>query len=241
MGIAYRLDEITINDERTVLVYDLGGTSLDVTVMLVDQGVYEVLGNERVESWPGVRRIDGNVAGWVMKEVAARMGRRGGGGGHGHGHGAQRLGHMAAADLMRLDASLVERVKEETAEKVKMALSEKEAVEIDIGEMLTNLGGMDKNLTMTRRDFENLNHVLVHDTLLAVRRVLAASKVAWNDVDDVLVVGGSGKIPLVREVVESYFRREDRTPKKGDVDPSEAVIVGATVQAMVSEDRDIEV
>ncbi|KAJ4407446.1 hypothetical protein N0V85_004373 [Neurospora sp. IMI 360204] len=226
--MAYGLDRNSDEEERTVLVYDLGGTSLDVTVVTVEDGVFEVLGSERVEGWYGGIKMDGNVAGWVLKEVAARMGR---GGGRGDREG--KVGHMQSEDIMMLDPKLVRKVKEEVAESVKMALSEQEAVEIDVGELLTNWGGMERNLTMTRRDFEDVNHVLVYNTLSAVGRVLLAAKVWWNEVDDVIVVGGSGKIPMVRRVVERYFRGENMTLREGSVDPAEAVIFGAAIQAMV--------
>lgn len=231
-AIAYGLDRDSDGEERTVLVYDLGGTSLDVTVVTVEEGVFEVLGSERVEGWYGGRKMDGNVARWVLKEVAARMGR---GGGRGDRDGKVG-GHMQSEDIMMLDPKLVRKVKKEVAESVKVALSGQEAVEIDVGELLTNLGGMERNLTMTRRDFEDVNHVLVYDTLSAVGRVLLAANVWWNEVDDVIVVGGSGKIPMVRRVVERYFRRENMTLREGNVDPAEAVVFGAAIQAMVSED-----
>lgn len=240
-AIAYRCD-LDADQERTVLVYDLGATSLDVTVLFVEQGVFEVLGSERVERGFGGRKMDVNVAGWVLKEVAARMGRDNHDHGRGRGDGGDwRAGHMGVEDLMMLDPKLVTKVREEVAEKVKSALSELESVEIDIRELVTNLGGMERNLTMTRTEFGNLNHVLVWDTLSVTRRVLAASKVDWNGLDDVIVVGGSGKIPMVRSVLKSYFNREDRTLKEGDVDPAQAVVFGSAVQAMVSEDRNFAI
>ncbi|KAK1781057.1 LOW QUALITY PROTEIN: Hsp70 protein-domain-containing protein [Copromyces sp. CBS 386.78] len=221
-AIAYGLDTESIWDERTVLVYDLGETSLDVTVLSVEQGVFEVLASERVERRFGGRKMDGNVAGWILREVAGRM--------NGGGQGDGRAGHVRVEDIMMLGPQLV---KEEVAEGVKIALLEQEAVEIDVGELLTNLGGLERNLTMTRRDFEDVNHGLVWDTLPVVQRVLTAARVLRDKLDDFIVVGGSGKTPRVRWLVEQYYGTKSKPLGEGNVDPAEAVVFGAAVQAMI--------
>ncbi|KAK3954027.1 Hsp70 protein-domain-containing protein [Pseudoneurospora amorphoporcata] len=223
-AIAYGLDTESIWDERTVLVYDLGETSLDVTVLSVEQGVFEVLASERVEGRFGGRKMDGNVAGWILREVAGRM--------NGGGQGDGRASHVRVEDIMMLGPKLVIKVKEEVAEGVKIALLEQEAVEIDVGELLTNLGGLERNLTMTRRDFEDVNHGLVWDTLPVVQRVLTAARVLRDKLDDFIVVGGSGKTPRVRWSVEQYYCTKSKPLMEGNVDSAEAVVFGAAVQAM---------
>ena len=156
-AMAYGLDGPEDSyEEKTVLVYDCGGNSLTVTLMIVEQGVFEVIASERAE--------------------------------------------------------------------------------IDVGELLTNLGGMDRNMTMTRKDFEVQNHFLVQGTLGILRKVLLAANVTWDKLDDVIVVGGSGKIPMVRRTVERHLARENQTVTDGAVDPAEAMVYGAVVTAMVSED-----
>lgn len=241
-AIGYGVDKINDDVERTVLVYDLGATSLGVTVLWVEQGVFEVAGHERVEGWWGAegfegtggRKVDENVAGWIMREVASRIN-------NGESHDDEKGSQLQGNPSMMLDPELVRKIREEVAEGVKIALSEQEAVEIDVGELLTNdMNGMESKLTMTRKDFEDVNHIWFEDTLPTIQRVLSAANVSWDKVDAVLVVGGSGKIPMVRRAVERYLRRERNSIMEGTVDPAEAVFTGAIAHAMVSEDWDVK-
>ncbi|KAK3396423.1 Hsp70 protein-domain-containing protein [Sordaria brevicollis] len=230
-AIAYGMHDFRDDVERSVLVYDLGATSLDVTVLLVDSGVFEVVGHERFEGTGG-RKVDENVAEWILGEVASRMNSGG-------GQDGERESQLEGDSSMVLDPELVRKIKE-IAEGIKMTLSEQEAMEIDLDGLLGNdKAGIDTNLTMTRKDFEDANHDLVENTLSAIRRVLSAANVVpWANVtrdtlDEVLVVGGSGKIPMVRRAVERFLKREEKPIREGTVDPAEAVFYGAVRQAQV--------
>lgn len=190
------------NTERTVLVYDLGGGTFDVSLVAIDQGVFEVLataGNTRL----GGEDFDNRVIEHLAKAFRARH------------------------DLdLRGDAKAMGKLKRE-AEKAKRALSSQLSARVEIEGLF---GGVDFEDTLTRAKFEQLNGGLFGKTLEAVRQVLRDAKVDKADVTDIVLVGGSTRIPKIRDLVEEFFGKKT----SGGINPDEAVAFGAAVQGGVS-------
>ncbi len=190
------------NKERTVLVYDLGGGTFDVSLLSLEDGTFQVLataGDTRL----GGEDFDNRLVRHLVKTVKER-------------HGVD----------VRGDAKAMGKLKRE-AEKVKRALSGQMAARVEIEGLV---GGVDFGETVTRARFEELNGELFKRTVGPVERVLRDAGVDKGEVTDIVLVGGSTRIPRVRGIVEEFFGRE----VSGGVNPDEAVAFGAAVQAGVS-------
>ncbi|KAJ8660507.1 chaperone DnaK [Lichtheimia ornata] len=196
-AIAYGLDKT--GGEKTVLVYDLGGGTFDVSLLSIDDGIFEVLstagdthlGGEDFDS----RVMDHFVKVWKKK----------------HGE-----------DITK-DLKTMGKLKREV-EKAKRALSSQMSVRIEVESFHK---GKDFSETLTRAKFEELNNDLFRKTLKPVERVLKDAGVTKDQVDDIVLVGGSTRIPKVQKLLEDYFN--GKKPSKG-INPDEAVAYGAAVQ-----------
>ncbi|CAO3628793.1 unnamed protein product [Cunninghamella blakesleeana] len=197
-AIAYGLDK---NDgEKTVLVYDLGGGTFDVSLLSIDEGIFEVLatagdthlGGEDFDS----RVMDHFIKVWKKKND----------------------GEDITTDLKTMG-----KLKRET-EKAKRALSSQKSVRIEIESFFK---GKDFSETLSRAKFEELNNDLFRKTLKPVEQVLKDAGVTKDQVDDIVLVGGSTRIPKVQELLENFFN--GKKPSKG-INPDEAVAYGAAVQ-----------
>jgi heat shock protein 5 len=200
-ALAYGIDKL--DGERQVLVYDLGGGTFDVSLLTLDEGTFQVLataGNTRL----GGEDFDNRV----IKHLAGRFKEAHGG-----------------LDLSR-DAKAMGKLKRE-AEKAKRALSSQLSTRVEIESLF---GGVDFSETLSRATFEHLNRDLFKKTLGPVEQVLRDAKVDKRDVTDIVLVGGSTRIPIVRKLVEDFFGRK----ASGGVNPDEAVAFGAANQAGVS-------
>lgn len=188
--------------ESNVLVYDLGGGTFDVSLLALEDGAFQVLATA------GNTRLGGeDFDQRVINHLATTF----------------RTKHQI--DISS-DPKAMGKLKRE-AEKAKRTLSSQLSARIEI-EGLSK--GVDFAETLTRAKFEELNNDLFEQTLSPVRQVLRDAKVEKRDVTDIVLVGGSTRIPKIRNLVEKFFGKSAST----GVNPDEAVAFGAAVQAGVS-------
>jgi len=199
-AIAYGLDKT--EGERQIIVYDLGGGTFDVSLLSIDRGVFEVLSTAG-DTHLGGEDFDQRVINYFAKKY--------------------NKDHNV--DITK-DLKTMGKLKRE-AEKAKRTLSSQKTTRIEI-EAFHN--GNDFSETLTRAKFEELNIDLFRKTLKPVEQVLKDAKVKKNEVDDIVLVGGSTRIPKVVELIEEYFG--GKKASKG-INPDEAVAFGAAVQGGV--------
>ncbi|KAK4164128.1 heat shock protein 70 family [Cladorrhinum sp. PSN259] len=206
-AIAYGIDKL--EGERQVLVYDLGGGTIDVSLLSIDEGVFEVLataGNTRL----GGEDFDNNVIGYLAKLFTQK--------------------HPDSGGNITKDPKAMGKLKRE-AEKAKRALSSQKSAKIEIESLFE---GIDFSETLTRAKFEELNMELFKKTLDPVRQVLKDAKVNKRDVNDIVLVGGSTRIPKIQEMVEEFFGKK----ASKSINPDEAVATGAAIQGGVLSGND---
>ncbi|KAJ5634555.1 Endoplasmic reticulum chaperone BiP [Penicillium herquei] len=199
-AIAYGLDKT--GDERQVIVYDLGGGTFDVSLLSIDNGVFEVLATAG-DTHLGGEDFDHRVMDYFVKLYNKKN----------------------DADVAK-DLKAMGKLKREV-EKAKRTLSSQMSTRIEI-EAFHN--GDDFSETLTRAKFEELNIDLFKKTLKPVEQVLKDAKVKKSEVDDIVLVGGSTRIPKVQALLEEYFG--GKKASKG-INPDEAVAFGAAVQGGV--------
>ncbi|KAF9876364.1 78 kda glucose-regulated protein precursor [Colletotrichum karsti] len=199
-AIAYGLDKT--GEERQIIVYDLGGGTFDVSLLSIDQGVFEVLATA------GDTHLGG-------EDFDQRL----------INHFAKTYNKKNNVDVTK-DAKAMGKLKRE-AEKAKRTLSSQMSTRIEIEAFFE---GKDFSETLTRAKFEELNMDLFKKTLKPVEQVLKDAKVKKEDIDDIVLVGGSTRIPKVQSLIEEYFG--GKKASKG-INPDEAVAFGAAVQAGV--------
>ena len=198
-AIAYGLDKT--EGERQIIVYDLGGGTFDVSLLSIDRGVFEVLSTAG-DTHLGGEDFDQRVINYFAKKYNKENN----------------------VDITK-DLKTMGKLKRE-AEKAKRTLSSQKTTRIEI-EAFHN--GNDFSETLTRAKFEELNMDLFKKTLKPVEQVLKDAKVKKDEVDDIVLVGGSTRIPKVQEMIEAYF---SKSASKG-INPDEAVAFGAAVQGGV--------
>ena len=199
-AIAYGLDKT--DGERQIIVYDLGGGTFDVSLLSIDRGVFEVL------STAGDTHLGG-------EDFDQRI----------INHFAKKFNKENDVDITK-DLKTMGKLKRE-AEKAKRTLSSQKTTRIEIESFFN---GKDFSETLTRAKFEELNMDLFKKTLKPVEQVLKDAKVKKTEVDDIVLVGGSTRIPKVQEMIEEYFG--GKKASKG-INPDEAVAFGAAVQGGV--------
>jgi heat shock protein 5 len=199
-AIAYGLDKT--EGERQIIVYDLGGGTFDVSLLSIDRGVFEVLATAG-DTHLGGEDFDQRVINYFAKKYNKEKG----------------------VDITK-DLKTMGKLKRE-AEKAKRTLSSQKTTRIEI-EAFFN--GDDFSETLTRAKFEELNIDLFKKTLKPVEQVLKDAKIKKGEVDDIVLVGGSTRIPKVQELIEEYFG--GKKASKG-INPDEAVAFGAAVQGGV--------
>ncbi|KAI9835890.1 MAG: hypothetical protein M1819_001788 [Sarea resinae] len=199
-AIAYGLDKT--GDERQIIVYDLGGGTFDVSLLSIDKGVFEVLATAG-DTHLGGEDFDQRII----------------------NHLAKQYNKKHNVDITK-DLKTMGKLKREV-EKAKRTLSSQMSTRIEI-EAFHN--GNDFSETLTRAKFEELNMDLFKKTLKPVEQVLKDAKVKKNEVDDIVLVGGSTRIPKVQSLLEDFFG--GKKASKG-INPDEAVAFGAAVQAGV--------
>ncbi|MBQ8849619.1 MAG: molecular chaperone DnaK [Clostridia bacterium] len=201
-ALAYGMDKET---DQKILVFDLGGGTFDVSLMEISDGVFEVLataGNNRL----GGDDFDERIINWMADRFKAENG----------------------VDL-RSDKMVMQRLKE-AAEKAKIELSGMSSTNINLPFITaTSAGPLHFDATLTRAEFDRITADLVEATMAPLRQVLSDAGISASQVDKVLLVGGSTRIPAVQEAVKKFLGKE---PFKG-INPDECVAIGAAIQGGV--------
>merc|ERR1712134_231150 len=198
-AIAYGLDK---KAEQNILVYDLGGGTFDVSLLTIDNGVFEVVATNG-DTHLGGEDFDQRVMEHLIKLYKKKKGK----------------------DL-RKDTRAVQKLRREV-EKAKRALSAAHQVRVEVESLID---GEDFSETLTRAKFEELNMDLFRGTLKPVQKVLEDADLTKKEVDEIVLVGGSTRIPKVQSLVKEFFNGKE--PSRG-INPDEAVAYGAAVQAGV--------
>ena len=203
-ALAYGLDKM--NKDMKVAVYDLGGGTFDISILELGGGMIEVKSTNG-DTHLGGDDFDQVIIDWLAGEFAAENG---------------------GIDLKK-DPMALQRLKE-AAEKAKIELSNQNSTEINLPYIMP-VDGVPKHLvkTLTRAKFEMLCDDLFQRTIEPCRKALQDAKLNPSDIDEVLLVGGSTRIPKVQELVKSFFGKE---PNRS-VNPDEVVAVGASIQGGV--------
>ena len=202
-ALAYGLDKS--DSDKKIAVFDLGGGTFDISILELGDGVFEVKSTNG-DTHLGGDDFDHCIIDWLAQEFMNDEG----------------------VDV-RKDPMALQRLKE-AAEKAKIELSSSTSSEINLPYLMP-VNGIPKHLvrTLTRAKFEQLCDHLIQATIEPCRRALADAGLTASDIDDVILVGGSTRIPAVQEIVKKFF---GKTPSKG-VNPDEVVAVGAAIQGGV--------
>ena len=202
-ALAYGLDKK--NKDQKIVVFDFGGGTHDVSVLELGDGVFEVLATDG-DTHLGGDDVDDSIINWLAEEFKKDEG----------------------LDL-RKDPMALQRLKE-AAEKAKIELSSSTSTEINLPYIMP-VDGMPKHLvrTLSRAMFENLISSIVERTIAPCRSALKNAGLGVGDIDEVILVGGSTRIPAIQEAVEKFF---GKAPSKG-VNPDEVVALGAAIQGGV--------
>ncbi|AGX42092.1 molecular chaperone DnaK [Clostridium saccharobutylicum] len=202
-SLAYGLDKL--DSAHKILVYDLGGGTFDVSILDLGDGVFEVLSTNG-DTKLGGDDFDEKIMHYIADTFKAENG----------------------IDLMQ-DKMALQRLKE-AAEKAKIELSSSTQTNINLPFITADATGPKHiDLTLTRAKFNEITHDLVQRSIEPMKKALADAKLSLSDIDKIILVGGSTRIPAVVEAVKNFTGKE---PSKG-VNPDECVAVGAAIQAGV--------
>ena len=202
-ALAYGVDKA--NKDMKIAVFDLGGGTFDISILEFGGGVFEVLSTNG-DTHLGGDDFDQVIIDWLVQEFKNDEG----------------------ADL-KSDPMAMQRLKE-AAEKAKIELSSTTSTEINLPYIMP-VAGVPKHLvkTLTRAKFEQLAHNLIQACLVPCQNAIRDAGISTSDIDEVILVGGSSRIPAVQTLVKNYFGKE---PSKG-VNPDEVVAVGAAIQGAI--------
>lgn len=196
-AIAYGMDKT--GGESNVLVFDLGGGTFDVTLLTIDNGVFEVLATNG-DTHLGGEDFDQRVMQYFIKMMKKK-------------NDVDISGDKRALQKLRKEV-----------ERVKRALSSQQQARLEIEDLAD---GFDLSETLTRARFEELNNDLFKKTMGPVARVMEDADLSKGEIDEIVLVGGSTRIPKVQQLISEYFGGKE--PSKG-INPDEAVAYGAAVQ-----------
>ena len=202
-ALAYGIDKA--NKDMKIAVFDLGGGTFDISILEFGGGVFEVLSTNG-DTHLGGDDFDQVIIDWLAQEFMNEEG----------------------TDL-KADPMALQRLKE-AAEKAKIELSSTTSTEINLPYITATATGP-KHLvkTLTRAKFESLAHSLIQACLEPCKRAMSDAGLSNSDIDEVILVGGSTRIPAVQNIVEEFF---GKAPSKG-VNPDEVVAVGAAIQGAI--------
>ncbi len=202
-ALAYGMDK---ENEQKIMIFDLGGGTFDVSLLEISDGVFEVLataGNNRL----GGDDFDNRIINWIAEKFMAEN----------------------AGINLRKDKMALQRLKE-AAEKAKIELSGMTTTDINLPFITADATGPKHfEATLSRAEFDRLTADLVQATMEPTKRVLSDAGLTVNQVDKVLLVGGSTRIPAVQDAVKNFIGKE---PFKG-INPDECVAIGAAIQGGV--------
>lgn len=196
-AIAYGLDKK--GKEQNILVFDLGGGTFDVSILTIDSGVFEVISTSG-DTHLGGEDFDQRVMEYFIKLIKRKFDK----------------------DVSK-DARALQKLRRE-AERAKRALSSQHQVRVEIESLID---GLDFSEPLTRARFEELNADLFKKTLGPVKKALDDASLKKDQIDEIVLVGGSTRIPKVQSLIKDFFNGKE--PNKG-VNPDEAVAYGAAVQ-----------
>lgn len=199
-AIAYGLDKKS--SEKKVLIYDFGGGTFDVSLLSLDEGVFEVLatgGDVRL----GGEDLDNRLVDFIAREFERKNKKN-----------------------IRDNARAMRRVKT-ACERAKRTLSSSTSAQVEVDALFE---GMDCNVTLTRARFEELAGDLFRKTMVPVENVLRDAKVSKSEVSEVILVGGSTRIPKIQSLLSDFFNGKELCKS---INPDEAVAYGAAVQAAI--------
>ena len=201
-ALAYGIDK---SDDKTVLVYDLGGGTFDVSILELGDGVFEVKSTTG-DTHLGGDDFDHRIMDWMTDEFKKQ-------------NGIDLTGDKMAMQRIR-----------EAAEKAKIELSSMMTTNINLPFITAGANGPQHlDMDLTRAKFDSMTSDLVDRTIQCVHTALSDAKMTVNDIDKILLVGGSSRIPAVQEAIKRVLGKE---PAHG-VNPDECVAVGAAIQAGV--------
>ncbi len=208
-ALAYGLDS---KKEEKVAVYDLGGGTFDISILEVAEGVVEVLSTNG-DTHLGGDDFDKKIMDWILSEFKKQEG----------------------IDLSK-DAMALQRIRE-AAEKAKIELSGTQSTSINLPFITADSSGPKHlNLELSRSQFNRMISDLIDRSIEPCKLALKDAKLSVNDVDEILLVGGSTRVPAVIEAVEKFFEKK---PNKG-VNPDEVVAIGAAIQGgILAGDEDL--
>merc|ERR1711935_706568 len=195
-AIAYGLDK---KGEKNILVFDLGGGTFDVSVLTIDNGVFEVVSTNG-DTHLGGEDFDQRIMEYFMKLIKRK-------------NGVDVSGDVKAVQKLRREA-----------ERAKRSLSNQHQVRVEIESLFD---GVDFSEPLTRARFEELNNDLFRKTMGPVRKAMEDAGMKKSQIDELVLVGGSTRIPKVQALLKEYF--DGKEPNKG-VNSDEAVAFGAAVQ-----------
>ena len=202
-ALAFGIDKL--NKNMKLLVYDFGGSTLDISILELGDGVFEVL-STKGDMFLGGNDVDNLIVDWLVNEGKTQCG----------------------TDLSK-DTMAQQRLRD-AAEKAKIELSNATQTDINLP-YITAVDGVPQHLvcTLNRANFNNMISGLIDRTMNIAKDALSAANLSTSDIDEILLVGGSTRIPLVKDTLAEYFGKE---PNKS-VNPDEAVALGAAIQGAV--------
>lgn len=196
-AIAFGLDK---KAEKSILVYDLGGGTFDVSLLTIDNGVFEVVATSG-DTHLGGEDFDQRVMDHFIKIIKSKTGKD-----------------------VKSDKRALQKLRREV-EKSKRALSSAPQVKVEIEGLMEDV---DLSETLTRAKFDELNADLFRKTIEPVKKVLEDAGIKKSEVDEIVLVGGSTRIPKIQALIKEFF--DGKEPNRG-INPDEAVAYGAAVQA----------
>jgi heat shock protein 1/8 len=201
-AIAYGLDKTDDKQERNILVFDCGGGTHDVSILTLDGGIFEVKATGG-DTHLGGSDIDNLIVEWLCEDIKKRM---------------KKDVRENARALKRLNIA---------AEKAKKTLSASTTTTIEVESLLD---GVDYNVSLTRAKFEQLADKVFTRTLEPLDRLLKDAKMSKGDIHEIVLVGGTTRIPRVQELLSNYFNGKQLNKS---LNPDEAIAYGAAVQASI--------
>ena len=200
--IAYGMNEAKTNGERKVVIFDLGGGTFDVSLLKVEDGIFEVCATSG-DTHLGGQDFDSRIVEWAIDEFKKKT----------------------KIDV-RSNAKALARLRL-AAERVKKTLSTSNQAVLEVDSLAE---GNDFQMTLTRAKFESLCEDLFKKCMGPVEQVLRDSKMSKSDINDVVIVGGSSRIPRVQALLKEYFNGKELCQS---IHPDEAIAYGAAVQAHI--------
>ena len=202
-ALAFGIDKL--NKDMKILVFDAGGGTTDLSVLELGSGVFEVLSTNG-DTFLGGNDIDNKIIDWLLEEAKKNIG----------------------VDLSE-DPVALQRLKE-SAEKAKIELSSTTSTDISLPYITsTDAGPQHLNCTITRAQLERMIESYIQKCIALCDGVLEKAKLSKSDIDEVLLVGGTTRIPVIQDMIKNYFGKEGNK----SVNPDEAVALGAAIQGSI--------